>query len=191
MSRLLDQIVVIDVESTCWEKGPPPDQASEIIEVGICLLDVQMLLEGKPRSVMVRPEQSRVTEFCTKLTTLTQADVDQGMPLLEACRILAVEYQVRDRMWASYGDYDREQFRRECGRKGIQIPFGRTHLNIKSLLAAAAGFPKEVGMDEALQRLKLPLKGTHHRAGDDAQNIAAILRTVLLASRTQMRTLWS
>lgn len=43
MARKLDQILVIDVESTCWD-GPTPDgQSSEIIEIGVCTVDVHSL----------------------------------------------------------------------------------------------------------------------------------------------------
>ncbi len=30
MARKLDQILVVDVEATCWEGQPPPGQESEI-----------------------------------------------------------------------------------------------------------------------------------------------------------------
>ncbi len=40
MAGKLDQIIVIDVESTCWEDRPPENDASEIIEVGICVVNV-------------------------------------------------------------------------------------------------------------------------------------------------------
>ena len=43
MARKLDQILVIDVEATCWEGNPPPGQTSEIIEIGLCVLDVPTL----------------------------------------------------------------------------------------------------------------------------------------------------
>ncbi len=35
----------------------------------------------------------------------------------------------------------------------------------------------------ALEILKLPLEGTHHRGGDDAWNIAAILSRLVLQRR--------
>jgi hypothetical protein len=39
--RLLDRILVIDVESTCWERGREPAGAeSEIIEIGVAEVDV-------------------------------------------------------------------------------------------------------------------------------------------------------
>ncbi len=183
MARKLDWILVVDVEATCWEGEPPPGQKSEIIEVGLCALDVSSLARVDRRDILVRPVCSTVSPFCTELTTLTQADVDGGVPLVEACQTLAGEYKAPARPWASYGDYDRRQFERNCSALGIAYPFGPTHLNVKSLVAVAHGWPREVGMSEALKRLGLLLEGTHHRAGDDAWNIAAILSCVLRASR--------
>jgi inhibitor of KinA sporulation pathway (predicted exonuclease) len=53
------------------------------------------------------------------------------------------------------------------------------YLNVKTLFALMHALPHEVGMDEALRTLHLPLEGTHHRAGDDVWNIALILATLL------------
>ncbi len=87
------------------------------------------------------------------------------------------------RLWASYGDYDRQQFVRNCGEFGIPYPFGPGHLNVKTLLAVTLGLKREVGMRNGLAALGLPLEGTHHRAGDDAWNITAILAEVLRRAR--------
>jgi inhibitor of KinA sporulation pathway (predicted exonuclease) len=183
MARKLDRILVVDVEATCWEGDPPPGQTSEIIEIGLCVLDVPTLARVEQRAVLVRPVYSTVSPYCTQLTTLTQTDVDSGIPLAEACQILVHEYQAPARLWASYGDYDRKQFERNCGDFGIPDPFGPTHLNVKALAAVVYGWSREVGMGEALKRMGLPLEGTHHRGGDDAWNIAAILSRVLRSSR--------
>jgi 3'-5' exoribonuclease 1 len=51
------------------------------------------------------------------------------------------------------------------------------------LFALAHQLDHELGMDAALSRLGLPLHGTHHRAGDDALNIAAILSSLLARLR--------
>ena len=40
VARQLDQIVVIDVEATCWERTPPAGQELEISEIGVCTLSV-------------------------------------------------------------------------------------------------------------------------------------------------------
>ena len=110
MAKLLHQILVVDIEATCWETKPPRGQESEIIEIGICVLDVRLRKRVEKRSILVKPEHSKVSPFCTKLTTLTQEEVDTGISFQEACRILKKEYGSKKRVWASYGDYDRRKF---------------------------------------------------------------------------------
>lgn len=41
MARRLDKIIVVDVEATCSDNGTVTPEASEIIEIGVCLLDVK------------------------------------------------------------------------------------------------------------------------------------------------------
>jgi len=175
VARALDQVIVVDVESTCWEGTPPEDEESEIIEIGLCALSMADGARLDRRSIFVRPERSRVSVYCAQLTTITQSQVDGGISFKEASRLVARDYRTRERAWASYGDYDRRQFERQCAACGVAYPFGPTHLNVKTLVALALGLTHEVGMDEALRLWRVPLEGTHHRAGDDAWNIAALL----------------
>ena len=131
----------------------------------------------------MRPIASTVSPFCTSLTTLTQADVDAGMPFTMACELLRKEYHSRDRVWASFGDYDRTMFQEQCKQTGVIYPFGPRHLNVKTLFALARGLPAEIGMAGSLEMLGMPLEGTHHRGHDDAWNIAGILDQLLRAMR--------
>jgi inhibitor of KinA sporulation pathway (predicted exonuclease) len=179
VAKLLDQILVIDVESTCWDGPPPPGQVSDIIEVGVCPVDVATLTRGPKRALMVKPARSQVSEFCTRLTTLTPADVADAGDLAAAARVLKKEYQSQERLWASWGDYDRRQFERNCRDLGVGYPFGLGHLNVKTLFAVALGDPREMGLDAAFARLGLAMEGTHHRGADDAWNVAGILCQLL------------
>lgn len=180
MTKRLDTILVVDLESTCWAGPPPAGQEHEVIEIGLCLLDVATLEKREKRSILVQPGHSTVSPYCCALTTLTPEQVEQeGIPLAEACALLREEYCSRTRPWASYGDYDRQQLMRECRRKGIDYPFGSRHLNVKTLFALAYALPQEVPLDEALHIMGFPLEGTHHRGHDDAWNIAHILAELL------------
>lgn len=185
MTKKLDQIIVIDVESTCWQDSKPADQENDIIEIGICTLDVASGQRLEKESILVQPERSSVSEFCTQLTTLTQAQVEQGIALKAACSLLKNKYFSKERIWVSYGDYDRRQFERQCQSLQVSYPFDTRHINVKSLLAIIYALSQEVGMDKALELLNLPLEGTHHRGGDDAWNIAAILSKLLLQTRAK------
>ena len=180
LARKLDQILVVDIEATCWPGPTPEGQQSEIIEIGVCPLDVVTgdLLEK--RSILVRPERSKVSEFCTELTGLTQKQVmNKGLPFNKACALLEREYGSKKRMWASYGDYDRNQFERQCEARGVSYPFSSSHMNVKSLVGVIYALPYEVGMLRALEIMGIEMEGTLHRGSDDAWNVARILARLL------------
>ncbi len=167
---------VIDLEATCWQGAPPPGEVNEIIEVGVCVLDLSSLERVHRRSILVRPVRSTVSAFCTGLTSLTQELVDTGTTLADACSQLRTDLDSQTRPWASWGDYDRNQFLRQCGQEAVPYPFGEVHLNAKQIYAQAYGLPRRAaGMAQALQHAGLPLVGRHHRGDDDAWNIAALI----------------
>ena len=174
-----DQILVVDVECTCWEKEPPPGQASDIIEIGLTTLDYETLARIEKHSLMVKPARSSVSGFCTRLTTIRAEDVATAMTLGEACEILRKKFFARERLWMSWGNYDRKQFQENCDALGVPYPFGADHVNAKALFSILRGRTRELGMAEALDVLGLPLEGTHHRGGDDSWNIAAAIAAML------------
>ena len=187
MADRLDRILVIDLEATCWRGKPPPGQRHEIIEIGLCVLDIATAQRLEKRSILVRPKHSTISSYCTSLTTLTQEEVNAGISLDEACHVLEKGYRSRERLWASYGDYDRRQFERNCQLRRIRYPFGPGHINVKSLFAIVHRLSREIPLDRAMQALGFPLEGTHHRGEDDAWNIARILADLLLRARQQPR----
>jgi len=166
---------VVDVEATCWKDGPPPGQVSEIIEIGLTTVDLSTSQRIGRHRIMVRPERSAVSPFSTELTGLTQAEVDAGISFAAACRALAAEHQAGSRPWASWGDYDRHQFRRQCQATNTQYPFAARHINVKAVFTHAHGLRKRPGMAAALEIAGLPLEGRHHCGEDDAWNIAALI----------------
>lgn len=175
---MLDKLIVVDIEATCWEPKDP-SKTSEIIEVGICLLDVKSGEISDLQSLLITPVLGEVSEFCTALTTLTAEQLENQLTFAEACDIIKKQYDSYGRCWVSWGDYDRIQFERDCKNKGVKYPFGRQHINAKVLYGIMNKLSKGPGMAKALNREKIPLEGTHHRGVDDAHNIAKLIRTCL------------
>lgn len=166
---------VIDVEATCWEGQPPAGAVNEIIEIGLTVVDLAAGERLAKHRILVRPRRSRVSEFCTRLTGLTQAEVDTGIEFADACALLAEEHRADSRPWASWGDYDRNQFQRQCKATGTRYPFGSRHTNAKLVFTQANGLKRRPGMATALDIAGLPLDGRHHSGADDAWNIAALV----------------
>ena len=70
--------IVLDLEATCCDDDSIPREETEIIEIGAVLVDAATLTPGLEFQTFVKPLRHRVlTPFCTKLTTITQADVQR------------------------------------------------------------------------------------------------------------------
>jgi inhibitor of KinA sporulation pathway (predicted exonuclease) len=179
-----DKIVVVDIESTCWEtRDEQGNQPMEVIEIGVCMLDAETLEASRKHSYIVRPKFSEVSKFCTELTGYTWDDVKTGMPFGDACNKLANEYGTRNRVWASWGDYDRSHFERECRAKKARYPFSKSHINASVLFTMMKGNKKKTGVGNALNALGMKFEGTPHKGCDDAWNTAKILRHLLESGR--------
>lgn len=177
MNNLLN---VIDIEATCWkDKSPPPGQTNEIIEIGLCVLNLDTHERLEKHSILVRPERSEVSEFCTELTGWTAKDLQDAPTFSQACERLHHEFHADSRPWASWGDYDRKQFEQQCEATNTPYPFSQRHSNAKKVFTEAKGLKKRPGMDAALAVVGLPLEGRHHKGVDDAWNIAALITELL------------
>ena len=166
-------LIVVDLEATCWDDSRPRSRM-EIIEIGAVRLDSSLSTLDE-FSAFVRPVVEPVlTAFCTRLTSITQADVDDADMFPVAFERFLEWIGVGHRL-CSWGGYDVKQFRMDCTRHGLIFPewFHDEHINIKTEFAGWKGV-RRCGMDKALEILRIPLVGTHHRGIDDARNTARI-----------------
>jgi inhibitor of KinA sporulation pathway (predicted exonuclease) len=83
--KATNKIIILDLEATCWKDTAPEGQVSEIIEIGVCILDVPSGLISQSKGILIKPKLSAVSLFCTQLTTITQDMLDnKGISLNEA-----------------------------------------------------------------------------------------------------------
>ncbi|NER90378.1 3'-5' exonuclease [Moorena sp. SIO3A2] len=172
----IEEILVIDLEATCWPDSiPPKGEISEVIELGVCRLNVSTGAISDKRKVVVKPADSKVSDFCTELTGLTQEQVESGIGFMAAMDVLTKDYLSRNHVWASWGDYDRVLLQQQCERTYIEYPFRQKHLNISTLNAIALNLKKEIGICDALLAYGLEFEGRLHNGADDAFNSARVL----------------
>lgn len=178
--KTTDKIIIIDLEATCWQGTVPQGQQNEIIEIGLAVLDTETGVISKNKGILIKPQRSAVSSFCTELTTITQDLLDKnGVSFEDAVNQLIDEYNPDLYTWASYGQYDLNMLTKQCKLFGVPYPMGAEHINVKELFKEKFGLVKPTGMNGALHLLTIPLEGTHHRGVDDAKNIAKILHLCL------------
>ena len=173
------KIIIIDLEATCWQKKKPKGVHHDVIEFGVAVLEVATGKILANDGLLVKPTSSEVSPFCTELTTITPHMLADAPDFRTACQQLQERFQTKQHPWASFGAYDYNQLQRQCNREQVPFPLSAQHLNVKALFALRHQLKYPLGMAGVLDRLKLPLEGTHHRGIDDARNIAHILYRLL------------
>ena len=171
--------VIVDLEATCWEKGTDRLRM-EIIEIGAVLLASGEGPVVSEFGEFVRPVvEPTLSDFCRQLTHIRQHDVDSADRFPAVFARFLHWIGAEPFMLCSWGAYDLDQFRTDCGRHAVPFPASfERHINLKREFAVLHK-SKPCGMAAALRRMNLPLEGTHHRARDDARNIARIARSLL------------
>src|SRR5579859_559591 len=128
--------IVVDLEATCWKTGNGTDR-QEIIEIGAVMLTPDGAQPWPEFAQFLRPiAEPILSEFCTQLTGITQADVD-GAQTFDRVFPAFVKWIGPDPFTlCSWGTYDLNQFRLDCERYKITFPatFER-HLNLKKAFA--------------------------------------------------------
>lgn len=176
----LEKILVLDLEFTCWMGRPPEGMQQEIIEIGIaevCLMDKKIT---NTKRILVKPENSKVSRFCTKLTGIKQSHLNKkGISLVDANKILINEYNSKDLFWSSWGSYDKKHYNKECKNKEIEYPFSLDYIDLQKKYSENLGIKRLFGVENALFDLNLKFEGTPHSALDDAYNTARILLNMI------------
>lgn len=173
----VSKILVLDTELTCWENGIPPEgEVSEIIQVGWCWLNFPSLERTDRRSILVRPQRSRISEYCTNLTGITPKMAKSGIPFEHAMKHL-IKQGTRSRAWAAWGR-DINIFVEQCRNFSAEYPFSDEFVNVSTLASLFLGLPLRTSLEKAMEILGVTPEGRAHTADSDAWNTAAILAKV-------------
>lgn len=180
--------VVVDLEATCWvpeeHEALAADQRNEceIIEIGAVAVDPVTWAAEREFRAHVRPRRHpTLSPFCTRLTGITQDEVDAAEPFPDVYAAF-VDWAGGDLglVLASWGAWDDRQLRRDATRWGLPEP-GWQGFNVKRLFARRARVQRAprggwMGLSAAVSHLGGTFAGHAHRALDDARNVAWILR---------------
>lgn len=176
---------VLDVEATCCNKGSIPREEMEIIEIGVVVCDSNFTPLGT-KSIFIKPVRNPVlTDFCKELTNITQDNVDNGFSFSDGLKEFNsfINYVTKgdpNVLYCSWGNYDKNQFDKDCKFHEETHPFEYDHLNLKFQFADKNNLNiRKCGLGKALKLYGLEFYGTAHRGVDDARNIARLLPLIL------------
>jgi inhibitor of KinA sporulation pathway (predicted exonuclease) len=169
--------LVIDLEATCCDQKKISRQEMEIIEIGAVMAEEKTLKIINEFQTFIKPiRHSILTPFCTKLTHITQENVDKAPLFCEAITNFKQWLSLYENfIFCSWGNYDKRQIEKDCEYHKIPYPIKGGHINLKERFSQRQNLKNKLGLKQALEYVNLPLDGTHHRGIDDAKNTAKLL----------------
>ena len=185
--------MIIDFEATCWEKKQNAPQ-SEVIEFPAVILNSKTgQIHDEYFHIYVQPtEEPYLSEFCRKLTGITQEQVDNAAPL--GTSLLMFNNWIKkfcpnfifnaqsDKNCAviTWTDWDLKIcLENECKRKNLNLPnCFKSWIDLKLIYKKFYNRPPQ-GLNGALQEMGLVFQGREHSGICDAKNTAKLVAKMI------------
>ena len=174
---------VLDFEATCWENME--GKKHEIIEFPSILwyYDGKSLEHVGDFREFVKPKKCPIlSAFCTKLTGITQEQVNNGISFEEALNkhikwIYSNLTNGLDVYIVTVGDCDLKDFLfNECKIREIKAPsIYKRWINIKNEFKKFYNYDKGLGLMTMLKKCELEIEGRLHSGFDDCHNTSRVL----------------
>ena len=187
---IVKYICVLDFEANCTDDTKKVGMDNEVIEFPSVLwkLENGKLTNLSEFQLFCKPKNTPIlTDFCKKLTGITQDQVDAGTSFPKALK--------NHELWlrSNISDFDTNVQNSNviivtCGDWDLNVMAPKEYKNHKidphSVYTKYVNIKDEFtkfynisnsGMADMLTRLKIPLEGKHHSGIDDCRNISKIL----------------
>jgi len=198
-SQPFEFYVVLDFEATCNE-NKNRGLTQEVIELP------SVIISGKTLAVVAEFQQyvqpvlhPQLTKFCTELTGIQQAWVDDGKEFpaaFKAYRAWLLDNGLnmtgkKNFAFVTCGDWDlKTMLPIQCSVSSLDVPTEfKSWINIKKSFSSFYN-QRATGMMGMLNHLKLDLEGRHHSGIDDCRNISRVLVAMMRAGAV-MKENWS
>ncbi len=183
--------ILIDFEATCWEKSERYKHTySEIIE--ICAIAVDSSFEiTNEFSELIKPALEPVlSEFCIKLTGISQQDIDNSRSFNEVFRsfddwIANQKYsnpknEDKSIKLIAWGNYDQILLRKNLFMNNYTGEVGKYYKRFNNLQAKFQKFMHisegNCKLSKALSSIGETFEGKEHRGLDDAKNMLKVYK---------------
>lgn len=172
--------IFLDLEATCARDNGIARAERETIEIGAVVMDGGTGEITAQFQEYIRPVlHVRLTEFCTELTGITQAQVDAAAffpHVFERFRVWTSAFE--DVFIFSWGNYDKKQLLFDCRRHGVKYALPDGFLDFKNLFFKKQKLLPRAGLGATLAQIGFKFEGREHSALSDARNTARLWRFV-------------
>jgi inhibitor of KinA sporulation pathway (predicted exonuclease) len=173
------KVIVIDTELSCWDdKVFQRQQAQEVFEFGLAVVDLQTLSIVETGRYFIKNERHDVSPFCTTLTGITQKILDkQGMALSQATELMRTKYGISNSQnWLVAWGNELDWLRRDYALKEVRFPFHNNFINLSAYYCTGMLKSRsKCSLKKACARYGVEMAQPQHSAKADAISTANVL----------------
>lgn len=167
--------IIFDLEANF--KRDDSNFIRETIEIGAVKVNEKLEVIDTFETFIKPLKNPIITDSCTELTTITNADVEHAPSFPEGAELFKNWIDLNEPFQLlSWGHYDKKQLKSDSAIHNLPTDWLASHDSLKHIhyevILRKKG--RAMGMERALQKANIPAVGTHHRGIDDAKNIAKI-----------------
>jgi inhibitor of KinA sporulation pathway (predicted exonuclease) len=160
--------------------------SKKIIEIGACVFKLSTGEILDKFTVFVNPKE-QLSEFITKLTSIQQNDVDNGVSISEAYQLFRSFHDKHSSFCnlVQWGHGDSQLLYKQIKDENPDFNnwgHGRRDIDVKTIyVASRLAFGKNLsgGLAKAMTKFGIKFEGKKHRAVDDSVNTARIMIELL------------
>ncbi len=166
--------IIYDLEATCW-LGRPPHGVNEIIEIGAYKINEVGEVLGMFNKFVKPTVNPILSDFCKKLTSIKQQDVDKGKIFPKIIEEFHDWIRLEeDYLLCSWGKFDVQLLKNDCELHKLETEWLDYNMNVKGQYHEIKGEHKLTGLKNTLKHEGIEFTGIHHRAISDAENLGKI-----------------
>ena len=152
------QFIIYDLEATCW-RSPKPRQV-EIIEIGAVKVNENLKIVDEFCEFILPIVHPKIDKFCTKLTSITQEDVDTA----DNFNVVVNRFE----------EWMKPNVTPTVLLHEMELSWLKYWACLQSHYSKFKGSNNQVGLKNALKLEGLEFNGIQHRAIEDARNMAEL-----------------
>ena len=174
---MVDHLLIVDVEATCCNNKTITKDDVEIIEIGAVLLHWPTLQTISTFQSYVKPvKKTQLTDFCTRLTGITQEQVDDAPIFPDVLQQMGIDIlKEHNIQFCSWSPFDWKQLQRDCLHHQILPPRVLGQWDLQVLFRRQQRHSHNMSLANALRSVDLKFEGKRHSGMDDALNTARLI----------------
>lgn len=165
-----NEVLIVSLKTTSHQSK------KEIIEFGIGEFSIKDRRLTEKMSVFVKPQASKLTDFCSNMTGVTASDLSDAVSFFDLYEFVSTNFDSKNLPWVSYGNFAETVLKRQCADNSLDFLMSERFLNLRHFFSFLNN-SEEMNIQNTLAEMGVCAGGSS--CEDEIYNCAIIMKKML------------